>query len=83
MRNSNLTSLERLKHIKESVTKIQKYSDSLTREIFLKDERAQDAIIDQFSIIGEAIKHIDPALLAKYTFPWHKRGAFRNLLTHD
>jgi uncharacterized protein with HEPN domain len=42
-----------------------------------------DAVLYQFSIIGEAIVHVDNKFLNKYDYPWHKVRAFRNLIAHQ
>jgi uncharacterized protein with HEPN domain len=37
----------------------------------------------QFSVIGEAIIHIESSILDKYDYPWHKVRSFRNLISHE
>lgn len=50
---------------------------------FLHDIEKQSAVQFQFLIIGEAIKHIDIALLEKYKYPWHIPRSFRNFIIHE
>jgi len=40
------------------------------------------AVLFQFSVIGEAINHVDTNLLNLYNYPWYKLRAFRNLISH-
>ena len=35
----------------------------------------------QFSVIGEAVIHIESEILEKYNYPWSKVRAFRNLIS--
>ena len=37
----------------------------------------------QFSVIGEAVIHVETSLLDIYEYPWHKVRAFRNLISHE
>ncbi|KAI9432900.1 hypothetical protein F5148DRAFT_1154950 [Russula earlei] len=62
----------------------------LVEKGYLKDFAMQTAATDlvqsatqyQFLIIGEAIRHIDDDILAKYPYPWHIPRSFRNFIIH-
>lgn len=47
-----------IEHILESIDKIQRYTENLSKEEFAKNEMIQDAVIRNFEIIGEATKMI-------------------------
>jgi uncharacterized protein with HEPN domain len=49
---------------------------------FLEDQKIQAAVQYQFLIIGEAIRHMNDAMLAKYDYPWHIPRSFRNFIIH-
>ncbi|MDR1332131.1 MAG: DUF86 domain-containing protein [Tannerella sp.] len=74
---------ERLEHIRDAVMRIKSYTASLTESDFLTDNMLQDAVLYQFSIIGEAIAHVSDDLLCKYDYPWYAVRSFRNYITHQ
>jgi len=53
------------------------FSNSVNNEIL------SSAVLFQFSVIGEAIIHIESSILDKYDYPWHKVRSFRNLISHE
>lgn len=83
MRDSSITNKERLQHVLEAVSKINGFINGQCKESFLKSDVLQNAILFQFTIIGEAVVHIDRELLNKYTYPWHNVRSFRNFILHE
>lgn len=73
---------ERIEHILNAIRLIQQFVDGENESSFLKDVKIQSAVQYQFLIIGEAIKHIDQEILAKYNYPWHIPRSFRNFIIH-
>ncbi len=72
-----------LAHILECVEKIEDYTRA-GREVFLATPIAQDAVIRNFEVIGEAAKRIDPGYREKHPeFPWIKMAGFRDVLIHN
>lgn len=82
-KNTHLESLKRLQHIEKSIDAIQKYVVSENVETFCKKNLIHDAVLFQFSVIGEAINHVECEMLEKYDYPWHKVRSFRNLIAHE
>ena len=82
MKDPRNESFERLDHIKKAIEKIEMFICDVTREAFLNDQLVISAVLFQFSVIGEAINHVEADLLSKYDYPWHKVRAFRNLISH-
>lgn len=79
----NVTATVYLLHIRDAITKIERYTSTATYEQFLKSEWDQDAVIRNLEIIGEALSHIDQAFReAHSTLPWRKIIALRNILIH-
>ena len=73
-----------LKHILESIEKIEKYSKDFSQEDFLKDDKTQSAIIRQIEIIGEAVKNLPLEFDAKYPgVEWNKIAGMRDKLIHN
>ncbi len=74
---------EWLLHIWEAIAKIENYIEGLAEGGFCEDSKTNEAVLFQLSIIGEAIIHVDSALLGKYDYPWHSVRALRNVITHE
>jgi uncharacterized protein with HEPN domain len=70
--------------ILEAIRKIEKYTEGLTMQDFLKDDKSIDAVTWNFQIIGEAVKHIPPELRDKYPHvPWKLMAGMRDKLAHE
>jgi uncharacterized protein with HEPN domain len=82
MKDRKIESRERLFHIREAISKIEVFVYDIGKDNFTNDQLVSSAVLFQFSVIGEAISHIDAELLGKYKYPWHKVRLFRNLITH-
>jgi len=72
-----------LSHIQDSLIKIQKYTQD-GPQVFIADSMAQDAVIRNFEIIGEATKKLSDAIKAtEPDIPWRSVAGFRDVLIHD
>jgi uncharacterized protein with HEPN domain len=68
--------IERLERIKEFTAG--------GRKAFLKDRMAQDAVIRNFEVIGEAAKRVPDDFRRKHPeIPWKGVAAFRDVLIHN
>ncbi len=83
MKDSRKGSYERLIHIQKSILEIESYTQNVSKDDFLNDQLLSSAVLFQFSVIGEAVIHIEPSLLGKYEYPWYRVRAFRNLISHE
>ena len=83
MKDNNLESLKRLQHIEHAIETIQNYMKTATKESFCENSLLHDAVLFQFSVIGEAIIHVENEKLDKYDYPWYKVRSFRNLISHE
>ena len=73
-----------LSDILTAIERIESYVQALNFDAFRANNMIVDAVIRNFSVIGEAAKNIPEAIRAKYPdVPWRAIGAFRNLLAHD
>lgn len=73
-----------LEDIIESATKILTYTDGLSFEQFLEDDKTIDAVIRNFEIIGEAANRLPEEIRDKYpNIDWHRIRGFRNRIVHD
>jgi len=69
--------------INEAMNLIGLYTKGLTYRKFLEDRKAQDAIVRNLEVIGEASKNITTAFKAKYhDVPWKKLAGLRDKLIH-
>jgi uncharacterized protein with HEPN domain len=72
-----------LQDIYDAGVKILKYTDGLSFEGFINDEKTIDAVIRNFEIIGEASGRLSEQITARYTeVDWRRMKNFRNLLIH-
>lgn len=53
-------------------------------EGFGSDDLVQDAVIHNFAVIGEAVRHVPVEVQSRYSeIPWNRMRGMRNLLIHD
>jgi uncharacterized protein with HEPN domain len=79
-RSSDLLLLDMM----EAAVKILKYTQGLTFEDFLADDKTIDAVVRNFEIIGEASLRIDEDFrLENPQIEWKKLRGFRNRIVHD
>ncbi len=72
-----------LAHILECIRRIESYT-ATGKEAFLASLMAQDAVIRNFVIIGEATKRLPADYRRQHPeIPWRGMAAFRDVLTHD
>lgn len=72
-----------LQHILECIRKIEAYAE-IGKDVFMKTDYWQDAIIRNFEIIGEAAKQLsDEFKEGNPEIPWRNIAGFRDVLIHD
>lgn len=76
---------ERLRDIKDAITAIARHLDSAAGEPSDSDtELLHDALLFQFVIIGEAVKHLAPETRASEPdIPWTDVAGLRDLIAHE
>ncbi|HHD82854.1 MAG TPA: DUF86 domain-containing protein [Bacteroidetes bacterium] len=83
MKDHKKESYERITHMQKAVNEIETFTANINKNDFLNDKILSSAILFQFSVIGEAVIHVETFLLDKYEYTWHKVRAFRNLISHE
>lgn len=72
-----------LKHIAESVEKIEEFTRGLDKDEFKKSVIVQDAVMRRLEIIGEAAKSIAPDFRKKHPeIAWSEMSKTRDKLIH-
>lgn len=75
-----------LQHIVEAIARIERYTATLSEAEFLINQMAQDAVIRNMEIIGEACRNVErnyPEFTAKHPqIPWGVAYEMRNALAH-
>ena len=83
MKNTKKNPRVYLEDILSAIAKIKDYTKE-GKEMFFEDEKTQDAVIRQISIIGEAAAKLPSNLKVQYPeIPWKKTIAMRNIIIHD
>jgi uncharacterized protein with HEPN domain len=73
-----------LSDILDSCSKIQSFTENVTRNELIEDVKTYDAVVRNLEIIGEAAKHIsDDTRKQLPGIQWRKIAGLRDILTHD
>ena len=73
-----------LKDILGAVEKIEGYTKGVSFEEFCSNEMAQDAVIRNFEIIGEAAKQVPGQIKSLYKdVPWKEMAGMRDKVIHE
>ena len=72
-----------LQHIRDAIQKIMDYTQE-GKEIFLEDNKGQDAVIRNLEIIGEAVKNLSQKLRDQHSdIPWKQIAGMRDEMIHE
>lgn len=73
-----------IRHILDSLRRIESYSKNLSHHKFISEPLFQDAMIRQLEIVGEATKRLSKEFIMIHpTIPWADISGMRNKLIHD
>ena len=73
-----------LAHIMDALEQISTYTNGMNEEAFRVNRMAQDAVIRQFEIIGEATKNLSESFRENHSgMPWKDLAGFRDKLIHQ
>ena len=86
MKKNDLRVPDYLEHIRQAIERVQRYTGEMSEAAFLQNEMAQDAVIRNIEIIGEAansIRKFDPDFAEKHDeVAWAVIYAMRNRVSH-
>ena len=72
-----------LQHIHDAISRIVSYTTG-GRDAFLASPQAQDAVIRNLEIIGEAVKHLSAELRQRHPdIPWKRIAGMRDEMIHE
>jgi uncharacterized protein with HEPN domain len=72
-----------LRHVLDAIGKIERYV-AVGHDEFKAASHWQDAVIRQLEIVGEAVKRLSPAVIARRPdIPWRRIAGLRDVLIHD
>jgi uncharacterized protein with HEPN domain len=64
--------------------RIQRHAHGVDGAAFLADDLRQDAIVRQFTVLGEAAKRVSPEYCAAHPeIPWQQIAGFRDVVVHQ
>lgn len=72
-----------LKHVLDSIEKIEEFTKDLSKNDFLNSIEKQDSVTRRIEIIGEAVKNLSCKLKANHSdIEWKKISGTRDILIH-
>jgi len=75
---------QRIQDIQSAIAKIQNYTEQLTFDEFQNQPAIVDAVLYNFTIIGEAARTIPEDIQIRYPeVPWQDMKALRNWMVHE
>jgi len=83
MKDKHLESRKRLEHILKAIEDIENFVEKESLENFCQNSILNNAVLFNFTIIGEALIHVETEKLNKYEYPWYKVRSFRNMIAHE
>lgn len=73
-----------LDDIRESIEKIESYTQNINEEEFSRNIQTQDAVLRRLAIIGEAVKHLPEDIKEKHKqIPWKQITGARDIFVHE
>lgn len=72
-----------LEDMRDSCRKVLRYTEGMTKEQLVADEKTFDAVMRNLEITGEAVRHISEELKDRHTaVEWRKIAGFRDIAIH-
>lgn len=73
-----------LQDMQEAMERILRYTNGITFEEFTTNLMLRDAVIRNFEVLGESVKHVPFKFQKKYkNLPWQHMFELRNFIVHE
>ena len=73
-----------IKHVRDAIATIQDYTNGMSYDEFIADQKTRDAVVRQLEIIGEAVSNTSADFRKLHDgVPWRDISAMRNKLIHE
>jgi uncharacterized protein with HEPN domain len=73
-----------LQHIRDAIVWIEDYTRGMDGDVFRKNHMAQDAVLKQIEVIGEAAKHLPAEFTDRHLeVPWKDIVGMRDIVVHN
>ncbi len=73
-----------IEDILDAMNKVNKFTENMNFDEFVKDDKTVFAVVRCLEIIGEAVKNIPEEIEKKYPeIPWKNIAGMRNKLSHE
>jgi len=73
-----------LDDMREACEKVLRYTEDISLDQFVQDEKTFDAVVRNLEIIGEAAKHIPTEVRGRYPeVEWPKIAGLRDVVVHE
>lgn len=74
----------RIEDMLEAIERIARYVDGMSVAEFIQSDIAQDAVLRNLEVLGEASKRVPTAITVTHPeIPWSRIGDMRNILVHE
>jgi len=83
MKDRHLESKKRLENMLKAIEDLEKHVQNESLESFCLNDMLNHAVLYNFTILGEALIHVEHEKLVNYNYPWYKVRAFRNMIAHE
>ena len=74
----------RIQDILAAIERIAQYTESMDYDTFCLDQKTVDAVIRNFTIVGEAVRYVPEQIISAHgEIPWRDMGDMRNVIVHS